>query len=106
MTEPDDAERALAEVQARIAALEQREAALAPVLAEGRRLLAALRQRRQLAPRAGVRGVSAEARDGARVLFTALGCAAVIAGTHALEPGWGPAALVLSFLVLVVEGSR
>jgi hypothetical protein len=105
-SEPDEAERALAEVEARVAELERREAELAPVFAEGRRLLSALKKRRQLGSRAGLRGVSAEARDAARVLSTAVGCAALIAGTHALEASWSPVVLVLAFVVLVVEGSR
>lgn len=106
MSEEPDVEQALAEVQARVREVE---ALLAPrkvLEAESRDLLTRLIRRRKHVQQRGVRTWEGAQRGALRMVTLAAGCVAIGTGAWALDLTLGGASLVLSLVVLGVEGLR
>jgi hypothetical protein len=93
----------LRQTEERVAALESSSGALQAALTEAQTTLSALKRRRQ-------RGLASSwdpaQRAALRLVLMSLGCVSTITGAMSLDETLGAAAIVLSFGVLVFEGSK
>jgi hypothetical protein len=106
MDEGADIEAALADARRRLAEVEARLAPAHALDAEARVVLARILKRKKQAQLTGVRTWESAQRGALRMGVLALGCVLMGSGAWALDDALGGASLVVSLVVLGVEGLR